>query len=357
MISVRYKELKSGKFSAYLDIYMKSDGKGKRNYEFLSIYVHKDYSNPKARVMEVDKENFKLLQAIRNARETELNFSAHGYEVPGKVNYNLLDYVDDCLNKKFNYKLECLNIHLHRYVEDKHTTFSDVNVEFLENFQKYLLTKVSQNTTSAYMGVFRQYYNKLITKGYIKSSAFSEFKAVEEEYLERTTLTIDEVRTLAKSVPKRGNSQVRHAFLFSCFTGLRYSDVRKITFDEIQDGHIVFRPQKTIRKIVRIPLTEQVKEIIKEVEVHPINRKIFWDLPTGQVTNMYLKFWGLEAGITKNMHFHAARHTFATIGLTFGIDLYTMKELLGHSKIEMTQIYAKIVDKKKEEELTKFPKL
>lgn len=358
MISVRYKQLKSGKYSAYLDIYMKSEGKGKRNYEFLSIYVNKDYSNSKIRVLEADKDNLKLIQAIRNTRETELNFSAHGYEVKDKINYNLLDYFDSCLNKKFNYKLECMNIHLHRFVKDKRLTFRDVTVEFLEKFQNYLLlSKLSKNTANAYLSVFRQQFNKLLTKGIIKNSPFEEFKPVEEEYLERTTLTIEEVRILSKTHPKRGNSQIRYAFLFSCFTGLRYGDVKNFTYEEIKDGYLVFRPRKTSKKIVRIPLTEQIQEIIDKVEKHPINNRIFWDLPSGQVTNMYLKFWGLEAGITKNMHYHASRHTFATIGLTFGIDIYTMKELLGHSKIEMTQIYAKIVDKKKVEELMKFPKL
>lgn len=357
MVTVRYKELKSGKFSVYLDIYMKSNGKGKRNYEFLGIYMNKDYSNPKTRVMEIDKENYKLVQTIRSKREIELNFSAHGYEAPSRINYRLLDYFDECLNKKFNYKLECMNIHLHKFVEDKLMTFNEVNVNFLEQFQDYLLAKVSRNTTNAYMGVFRQYFNKLITKGIIKVSPFADFKPIEEEYQERTTLTIDEVRKLSKTIPKRGNSQIRQAFLFSCFTGLRFSDVRKISSDDIVDGFLVFRPEKTKKKIVRIPLSEQIGNIIKEVKQHPINKKIFWDLPSSQVTNLYLKFWGLEAGITKNLHFHAARHTFATVGLTYGMDLYTMKELLGHSKIEMTQIYAKIVDKKKQEELTKFPKL
>lgn len=358
MVSVRYKELKSGKFSAYLDIYMKaSDGKGKRNYEFLGIYVAKDYSSPKIRVAEVDKENVKLIQAIRNKRETELNFSAHGYQVPDKVNYNLLDYFDECLSKKFNYKLECVNIHLHRFVTDKNFTFIDVTPEFLESFQKYLLLKVSRNTTSAYMGVFRQYFKKLLIKGHIKISPFEDFKPIEEEYLERTTLTIEEVRMLSNTIPKKGNPQIRQAFLFACFTGLRYSDVRKLTYDEIKNDELVFRPQKTVKKLIRIPLMEQTKAMLNEVPKHEISNKVFWDLPEASPTNLYLKFWAHDAGITKNLHFHAARHSFATIALTHGMDIYTVKEILGHSKIEMTQVYAKIVSKKKQEELSKFPTL
>ena len=104
-------------------------------------------------------------------------------------------------------------------------------------------------------------------------------------------------------------------------------------------------------------MVKDALQIIDEVEKHEINRKVFWSLPSSQVVNFYLKFWALEVGLKKNLHFHAARHTFATIGLTFGIDIYTMKELLGHSKIEMTQIYAKIVDEKKKNEMFKFPAL
>src|SRR5690606_23052343 len=139
--------------------------------------------------------------------------------------------------------------------------------------------------------------------------------------------------------------------------GLRVSDIKNITYDNIIDGKLVFRPVKTPNKIVTVPIVEDVYAILDGMVKHPVNKKIFWDLPTSQTINLYLKFWAYEAGIVKNLHFHVARHTFATIGLTFGIDLFTMKELLGHSKIEMTQIYAKIVDKKKEEELMKFPTL
>jgi len=299
----------------------------------------------------------KIIKAIRNKREDDLSFSDNGYKQHIKINYNLINYFDECLAKKFNYKLECLIIHLHKYFKNKNVVFNDVDEDLLNSFQNYLLSQVSRNTTYAYMTVFRQHFNKLVVKGIVTISPFGNFKIIEEEDSERTTLTIEEVRTLANYIPKKGNHQIRQAFLFSCFTGLRYSDVKKLNYDEIDNDQITFRPAKTIKKIVMVPLIEDAKSIIENIIKHPRNNKVFWDLPSSQVVNVYLKFWALEAGLKKNLHFHAARHTFATIGLTFGMDIYTMKELLGHSKIEMTQIYAKIVDQKKNIEMSKFPKL
>lgn len=85
MIKVSFKTLKSGMFSTYLDIYYKtSDNKSKRSYEFLGIHVHKDYSSPRVWIIDKDSENMKLVQAIRNTRETVLNFAKHGYEKPNK---------------------------------------------------------------------------------------------------------------------------------------------------------------------------------------------------------------------------------------------------------------------------------
>jgi len=281
MITIRYKKLKSGKFSAYLDIYSNSiEGKGKRNYEFLNIYLDKDYSDTGTRISETDKEKMKIVRAVRNKREDELSFSDHGYKQQGKINYNLLDYLDQCLLKKFNYKLECLNIHLHKHFLNKSIVFNDVDSDFLNNFQNYLLLNVSRNTANAYMSVFRQHFNKLVIKGIIPVSPFADFKIIEEEESERTTLTIEEVRTLAEFIPNKGNSQIRQAFLFSCFTGLRYSDVKKLTFEEINNNQITFRPAKTIKKIVKVPLVDDALSIIENIIRHPTNKKVFWDLPT-----------------------------------------------------------------------------
>lgn len=358
MVTVRFKELGTGKFSAYLDIYAAvGEGKTKRNYEFLKIYVTKDYSAPGVRVSDDDKEKMKAINEIRNQRETEVDFEGHGLKQYSKMNYNLLDYFEERLKIRYNSKLECLNIHLNRYLGKKKVVFNDVDEDFLERLQCYFLTKVSSNTTHAYMSVFRQQFNKLVVKGMIQVSPFNTFKIVPEGDTEKTTLDIEEVRILAGYTPKRGNHQVRQAFLFACFTGLRFSDIKKLSYDEIIDRQLIFRPAKTSRKIVKVPLAPDALAILAGVPRHPVNKKVFWSLPASQVVNTYLKFWGLEAGLKKNLHFHAARHTFATIGLTFGIDIYTMKELLGHSKLEMTQIYAKLVDQKRMLEMMKFPSL
>ncbi len=358
MVTVRYKKLNDDKYSAYLDIYSAAgQGKGKRNYEFLKIYVTKDYSNPSTRIAEVDKDKMKVIKAIRNNREDKMSFSENGYQQNGKINYNLLDYFRSTLAKKFYYRLECVTIQLEKYADGEQIYFQDVDEDFLTLFQDYLLSVVSQNTANSYMTTFRQYFNKLVVKGIVQVSPFPTFKIVGLAETEITTLNIEEVRKLAACIPKKGNSQIRQAFLFCCFTGLRFSDVKKLTYDEIQDGHLVFRPAKTTQKIVRVPLLDDARSVMDKVDIHPKNNKVFWGLPSSQVVNLYLKFWGLEAGIKKSLHFHAARHTFATIGLTFGIDVYTMQKLLGHSKIEMTQLYAKIVDEKRKAEMLKFPSL
>src|SRR5690554_3142364 len=93
MVTIRYKPLKSGKFSVYFDIYTKTvEGKGKRNYEFLGIYVLKDYSNNRTRILEQDSETMKLVQVLRNNKETELNFSKYGYTQTSRISYELLDF-------------------------------------------------------------------------------------------------------------------------------------------------------------------------------------------------------------------------------------------------------------------------
>jgi site-specific recombinase XerD len=145
--------------------------------------------------------------------------------------------------------LECITIQLEKYYGKRTVYFQDVDSELLDTFQTHLLDTVAQNTANSYMCTFRQFFNKLVTKGILKTSPFSTFKVVSEADVEKTTLTMEEVRALAEHTPKRRNPQIKEAFLFSCFTGLRLSDVKKLTYDEIVGNEIAFRPAKTIKKL------------------------------------------------------------------------------------------------------------
>ncbi len=175
--------------------------------------------------------------------------------------------------------------------------------------------------------------------------------------VKRTTLDIEELQLLIQT-PTRFSHHIREAFLFSCFTGLRISDIRSLKWSDIRENRIYLRPAKTSEKIAVLPLTESAIHVLEMLDKSSSEEKVFYKLTIGKTAlSKYLAEWGQEADLKQHLHFHAGRHTFATIGISNGMDLYTMKEMLVHSKIDMTMVYAKIVDKKKVEEIAKFPKL
>ncbi len=136
-------------------------------------------------------------------------------------------------------------------------------------------------------------------------------------------------------------------FLFVCYTGPRYSDLRKLTADNIVDGYLIYAAQKTIRfnHTVKVPLTETAKSYID------MSRHQLFDNKELQPYNVNLKEIGAIAGLKKRLTSHVARHTFAVSFLEAGGKVETLKELLGHSKIETTMIYVHVTDKRKEREI------
>ena len=165
----------------------------------------------------------------------------------------------------------------------------------------------------------------------------------------REFLTIEEVKQLM-ATPCRYDI-VKRAFLFSCFTGLRYSDIKSLLWSEIRkaaDGRTLFleHPQVKTRKIVTVPLSEEALKWMPKQQKD--KELVFHQLQiTSTTVEVILGEWMKEAGIEKHITYHCSRHTAATMLLTLGADLYTVSKMLGHSSIKMTEVYAKIVDKKK----------
>lgn len=238
---------------------------------------------------------------------------------------------------------------------------AEINHDFITRFESYLIgvCKLNRNTASKALSVFRTYVRAAYHKGFIKSYPFAMFK-IKTGVSNRTYLTELEVKAITDlRLFNDGESNAQEMFLFACYTGLRFSDLINITWDNIQliTGRksevtkiLSFENVKT-GHITEIPLIKEAIEILnrKDEEQKYIFKKI-----SNQKLNEHLKTIQEKAGISKNLTAHMARHTFATLALTKGIDIATVSSLLGHTNLKTTQIYAKVINEKKIEEMKKF---
>lgn len=178
---------------------------------------------------------------------------------------------------------------------------------------------------------------------------------------ERCYLTLEEIKQII-AVEYNYKNDIKNAFLFCCFCGLRHSDVVKLTWGEIvtaPDGSTMIQTQmKKTKKLIVIPLSDNALAFLPERGKSKKSDLVFPNLPDQPGNaDVRLKVIIKKAGIDKNVTFHVARHTFATLTLTYGADLYTVSKLLGHANVKTTQIYAKIVDENKRKAVNLIPKL
>ena len=157
--------------------------------------------------------------------------------------------------------------------------------------------------------------------------------------------------------------RVRDLFVFSCYTGISYSDIMELTNNNLiigEDGHnwIATKRLKT-KTSVRVPLLGPAKNVLTKYKNHPVTKHSATLLPkiTNEKTNLYLKEIADAVGIKKNLTFHMARHTFATtVTLSNGVPIETVSKMLGHTKLATTQIYARVLDKKISEDMLALQK-
>lgn len=183
-----------------------------------------------------------------------------------------------------------------------------------------------------------------------------KIKSFEEKDSQREFLTFDEVQALANTDCKY--NVLKRAFLFSCLTGLRWSDIYKLSWNEVRDENdnyrIFFKQQKT-DDLEYMYISKQARDLLGDRDYS--NPRVFVNLNYGSGTNTELLRWCMKAGITKHITFHCARHTAATLQLEYGADIYTVMKFLGHKDIRTTQIYAHIMDNKMKETANLLPSL
>lgn len=359
-VSVRFKDLKNGDKSIYLDIYVD----GKRHYEFLKLYISKktDAASRAANTNAMTATN-----AIKAQRILDITNGKAGITKKNGKRL-LLDEVDKYIEikeeegKSQNYIWTCKALYKKLKEIAPKTQVKDVDQAWCRNFATRLKDVVSENSAYLYMTLLSSVFIHLVKKNEIPSNPIKEIKIRKKE-TSRTYLTAEELKKIINAKPKtKARECVKMAFLFSCFCGLRWSDIKALRWSDIYDDgkgkkHITITMQKT-KDSLNLPLSE---EAIRWMPARPKRSEdtdlIFADLPTNKSANMHLDKLQKETGIKKPITFHVARHTFATLSLTAGVDIYTTSKLCGHKSISTTQIYAKIIDEKKVEAVNKIANL
>ena len=371
-VRLRQRKMPSGNTSLYLDIYLN----GRRTYEYLHLYLVPE-TNRKDK--EVNRQTLSFAEAIRAKRVVEVRNGEYGFRDGYKLDTNFLDYYRHLcrLRRKNEGSLgnwgnwwSALK-HLERYCKPG-TTFKDITSEWVLGFKEYLdhtarvkdrrknittlsnQKPLSQNSKVSYFNKVRACINQAFQDGIIPRNPLRGIEGFKEEEKERVYLTFEEVKSMAAT--ECNYPDLKRAFLFSCLTGLRKSDIEKMRWREVfQQGgftRIIFKQKKTGGQEYLDISPEAVRYM---GERNGDDELVFQGFHYSAYTLTELKAWAMRAGVSKSVTFHSARHTFAVLMLDLGEDIYTVQKLLGHKMIQTTQIYAHIMDKRKQAAVSRIP--
>lgn len=356
-VRIRFKKLANGSVSVYLAINVN----GRRTYDYLKLYLVPE-TDQTAKLQ--NRQTMEAVYAIKAQRILQITNGAAGIKKDLRNKMRLVDwlkiYQDRQVNKgKRGAKrwVRTMIFVIEGYDGGKDATLADIDLQWLTDFMIYLMndyvtykkTKLTNGTVDNYLRCLKAAFNVAVEEGIMPTNPML---ALDRSHLKGTTyerefLSVEEVKKLIDTPCRRPD--IKGAFLFSCFCGLRISDVRSL-----QWKHVVTAGEKMYLKITQfktrrplsIPLSRQALRWMPERGGAVEDEYIFPPLSKNMTV---LDDWAKEAGINKHITFHVSRHTFATMELTMGADIYTTSKLLGHTSVATTQIYAKVINSKKEE--------
>ncbi len=356
-VKLRSKPISANRQTLYLDFYPPishpETGKLTRR-DFLGLYI---IEKPKTPIdKNHNKETNALAENIRSKRQLEIQAGVYDFLKKKNKEVNFIDYFNSLSKKQKESNTDTwisTGKHLVKFAGEQ-VQSSEIDENFCNDFREFLLstksnrnTNLSQNSSHSYFARFRVALKQAFKDGIIKSDLYSQIKPIKANETNREYLSHEELQALANTPCTM--PMLKKASLFSALTGLRFSDIEKMVWSEIRysktEGYFLqFRQQKTKGAEV-LPISEQAFTLLGEKGTQ--ESKVFKGLVYSAYVNLHLKQWVLKAGITKPITFHSFRHTFATLQLSLGTDLYTVSKMLGHREIETTQIYAKVMDKTK----------
>jgi integrase len=345
-IKLRLRKLLDGSFHLYLDYWR---GK-KHSYQFLKIFIdQKRWSRKK------NEENFKLAISVRDKKELELFQNSHDFQLRNRaLNGNFIDYFDYLVTKRarpdksWNHTLK----HLKLFAGES-LLFRRVDQKFCGEFKDYLVKTLAPNTAHVYFSKFKAALNRAVREGILNQNPAQSFH-IQKVETKRQFLTEDELITLKKTGCR--SEETKNAFLFATQTGLRISDLKKLTFNDIQNGYLHFRQQKT-KGVSRIKLSPTAHDIIRRQKKKERDSELVFELISDIHTNKHIKKWVKKAKINKSVSWHVARHSFAYLALKYNENVYVVSKLLGHRDLKTTEIYVRLFDKQADLAVDRLPKI
>ena len=368
-IRLRQRRTPSGLISLYLDIYID----GHRSYEYLKMYLVPERTRADK---EKNKQTLLLADAIRSKRVVELRNGKYGF-VTRATSVRFFEYYRSMCEHRLGKQSKanwgnwtsCLH-HLRRYEKRDNITFEEITPEWVQGFRDYLerdavawahdkrkrkeFKPLSRNSKVSYFNKLRACLNQAFEDRIIPNNPIRGIDGFKAEEGTRMYLTLEEVKKLAQT--ECDFPRIKAAFLFSCLTGLRRSDVLRLRWGDVhQQGdftRLIFRQKKT-DGLEYLDITAEA--VLLMGDRGKAEDYIFTDILAPSATNNAIRVWVARAGIDKDITFHCARHTFAVMMLDLGTDIYTVSKLLGHRELSTTQIYAKVMDKNKQAAVSAIP--
>lgn len=361
-VSLRKKALANNKSSLYLDyfppIINPKTGKESRR-EFLGLQI---FDNPKDEIEKTHNiSTLKYADLLRSKRLTQIRDKKYGFKENITYNVDFIEFytaiVEEYYNNGINSSHSSWNASLNYFKAFAGKTLQShlLNESHVKKYRNFLLDtknlrtnsgKLSVNTASSYYKNFILVLKKAFKKNVIEHNLAEDAEFIKEEETYREYLSEKELETLWNT--DCGFPKLKHMAFLSALTGLRYIDVTTLPYcnvysDSHQGNYIKVREKKT-GNLFNHPISEIVLNIINLQPKE--NEYVFGDVKYTEIIRP-LKKWLSDAGITKKITFHNFRHTYATLQLANGTDIYTVSKLLGHKNVSTTQIYTKIIDQNK----------
>lgn len=368
-VTLRQKPISGGRKSLYLDYYpaiIGPDGEPTRR-EFLKLHIFDKPGNPAEK--QHNKATAQMAEQIKLRRLNEVNkpeiYSAYEREAirnKERANSCFYTFFEQQRERKRGATYQAwMNtlIHLKAFAGDE-LRAKDINARFCEDFREYLLRfannkrftgtrQISRNSAATYFNTFKAAVKLAHKAELLQTDISAKVAPIKPEEVRREFLAIEELNKLAATICQ--SRELKRAALFSALTGLRFSDIKKLTWQEVTQAGLLYTQQKT-GNIETLPISNQARELLGNPG-SPTD-PVFNRINNGGHENKILARWMAAAGINKKITFHNFRHSFATLQLSVGTDIYTVSKLLGHRDLKHTQVYAKVLDKAKREAMDRI---